>query len=258
MAEYEQAMEKATIISIPSPCTEPWEQMTTVIGGRHCAACQKTVQDFSTFSDRELANWLATYTGEATCGRLHVDQLERSIRPVQVRSEQPGHGSWVRWAVALVLGWQTAKGQTVPPQTPRSPTSLSPLQARTKLVTDYHEPALFYVTGRILNEDSLPLKSVTVRSELSGSSVMADQDGYFQLPIYKSDQVKDSLWLTVERSDRRHTHYVKVSTQPKQAPLLIIMYPPTPSRVIVSGGLAIVRQEPTKRRSFWQFLSGKK
>ncbi|HEX9956984.1 MAG TPA: hypothetical protein VGA96_07005, partial [Fibrella sp.] len=148
-------MSTSSVVTIPTPCTEPWEQMTATTGGRHCASCQKTVQDFSAFSDRELANWLATYNGGAACGRFRADQLERPIHQVQVRSEHSWNGSWVRWAVALVLGWQTTKGQTVPTQPTRSPAIFSPIQPKMNLVSSHRplispEPVL-YVTGQVVD-----------------------------------------------------------------------------------------------------------
>lgn len=247
-------MPQSAVISIPSPCTEPWEQMTTVSGGRHCASCQKTVQDFSTFSDRELANWLSTYNGEAVCGRLRTNQLERSIRQGQVRSEQGKNGGWVRWAMALVLGWQTAKGQTVPDRPTSSPTSLSPVIARNAFILT--EPILFYVTGQVVNEDNVPYKSTIVRNERNGTFILTDDGGNFRLPIHKSDQVQDSLQLGIIGDGSRRC--VTVSTKQENAPLLLTMYATEPSRSIVGGGLVIVQQKQAKRRSFWQFLVGKR
>ncbi|NID11410.1 hypothetical protein [Fibrivirga algicola] len=247
-------MNQPAVVTIPTPCSEPWERMTTVSGGRHCAACQKTVHDFSTFSDRELANWLATYNGGAVCGRLRTDQLERSIQPVQIRS-QPNHGSWVRWAVALVLGWQTTKGQTVPTQTASSPTSLSPLVTRN--VFTLTEPVLFYVRGRVVDEAGIPYKSATVLNERNGKFTLTDEGGNFQLSIHRADQVSDSLRVSIMGGDGGRIRTTILTTK-EQPPLLLTMYPAEPSRVIVGGGLLITRQEPPKRRSFWQFLTGRR
>ena len=233
--------------------------MTATTGGRHCASCQKTVQDFSAFSDRELANWLATYNGGAACGRFRADQLERPIHQVQVRSEHSWNGSWVRWAVALVLGWQTTKGQTVPTQPTRSPATFSPIQPKVNLVSSYRslispEPVL-YVTGQVVDEDGNPYTQVVVQNKSAGVAAGVDSDGKFRLPIYASDQKNDSIQVGILYGNRQH---INVSTKQEQAPLLITVYAPQQRRDIIGGGLVVTRLEPAKRRSFWQFLSGKR
>ncbi len=233
--------------------------MEIVGGGRHCAACQKTVQDFSAFSDRDLANWLSSYDGGAICGRLRADQLERPIQPVQVRSEQSRNGNWVRWAVALVLGWQTAKGQTSAARSNNSPATLSPIQPKAGLVSGLRplispEPVL-YVTGQVVDGDGKPYSRAIVQNESAGVSVVADGDGKFRLPIYASDQKKDSIRVSMRYDDRQ---YVNVSTKQEQPPLRLTVNAPAPRHDVVGGGLLVIRQDQPKRRSFWQFLTGKR
>ncbi|MEZ0540681.1 hypothetical protein [Fibrella arboris] len=247
-------MPRSAVVSIPLPCTESWEQMTSVTGGRHCAACQKTVQDFSAFSDRELANWLATYTGEAACGRFRTDQLERSIQPVQVRSEQAGYMAWVRWAMALVLGWQTARAQPAPSKPTSLPTAASPIQPRNTVTLS--DPVLFCITGRIVNEDSIPYNQAIVGPEGGGRFVTTNEQGEFNLPIYASDHVQDTIRLRLIGDGSRMT--IKVAAKQPKEPLSITMYATFEQRTIVGGGFTVVQQETPKRRSFWQFLTGKR
>lgn len=51
--------------------------MQPVPGGRHCFACQRTVTDFSGFSDEELQQYFLSYKGGDLCGRFRTAQLER-------------------------------------------------------------------------------------------------------------------------------------------------------------------------------------
>ncbi|MBO0950239.1 carboxypeptidase-like regulatory domain-containing protein [Fibrella forsythiae] len=249
-------MPQSALISIPSPCPESWEQMAAVSGGRHCELCQKTVHDLSTFSDRELANWLATYTGEAVCGRLRTDQLERRIQQVQVRSEQARNGGWVRWAVALVLGWQTARGQAAPSIPVPQPATIQPRRALVNSQRPLIRPEpVFYIKGQVVDEDGEPYNQIVVQHESAGVSVPVDSDGRFRLPVYADDQKEDSIRVGIIYSNRQ---YINVSTRQEQAPLLITVYAPVPSRTIVGGGLVVTRQEQPKRRSLWQFLTGKR
>ncbi|HXP51786.1 MAG TPA: hypothetical protein VN922_17650 [Bacteroidia bacterium] len=65
-------------LSIPEPCTENWENMTPNERGRHCASCNKTVIDFSLFTDKQLIEFFATVT-DNVCGRIPSFQLQRQL-----------------------------------------------------------------------------------------------------------------------------------------------------------------------------------
>ncbi|RYD51490.1 MAG: carboxypeptidase regulatory-like domain-containing protein [Sphingobacteriales bacterium] len=66
-------------LSIPEPCTENWEQMTLCEKGRFCNSCQKTIVDFTGFSDAELMAFFSGNKTEAVCGRFYVHQIENKV-----------------------------------------------------------------------------------------------------------------------------------------------------------------------------------
>ncbi len=66
-------MKPAITIQIPKPCRQPWDEMTSKAGGRHCTACAKTVTDFTRMSDAQILEMLHSSTGG--CGRFKADQL---------------------------------------------------------------------------------------------------------------------------------------------------------------------------------------
>jgi hypothetical protein len=77
--------EQSLHLAIPTPCNENWDKMTPTEKGRHCAMCNKTVVDFSLYTDRELVEFFKKATGNV-CGRAHSYQLNRDIivsEPVQ-------------------------------------------------------------------------------------------------------------------------------------------------------------------------------
>ncbi len=76
-------MSKKIQLSIPKPCHEDWDKMSPEDKGRFCASCSKTVMDFSSMSDRELAEFfkrpaLRRAQG-SVCGRFTNEQLNRDI-----------------------------------------------------------------------------------------------------------------------------------------------------------------------------------
>jgi hypothetical protein len=69
---------KSLQISIPEPCTQNWNDMQQNEQGRFCTHCQKTVIDFSRYSDAALYAFVSKNNGQV-CGRFRVHQLNRRI-----------------------------------------------------------------------------------------------------------------------------------------------------------------------------------
>lgn len=71
-------MSKPIQLEIPSPCSQPWQDMTPIGQGRLCAHCQKTVIDFTTTPDADLHKFF-TSNKATVCGRFYATQLHRII-----------------------------------------------------------------------------------------------------------------------------------------------------------------------------------
>ena len=59
--------------------------MTKDGAGRHCAACDQVIYDFSQMSDRELVQFFTAH--KVHCGRFHAAQLNRDITPPLTRRQ---------------------------------------------------------------------------------------------------------------------------------------------------------------------------
>lgn len=97
-------------LSIPSPCHENWDEMTQEEKGKFCGACQKTVVDFTSMSDRQLVDFFKKPKADV-CGRFNNDQLEREILMPRKRI------SWIRYFFqftwpALMLGLKSCNNAT--------------------------------------------------------------------------------------------------------------------------------------------------
>lgn len=91
-------------LSIPTPCHENWDEMTPTEKGRFCAACQKQVIDFTTFSDTEIVTFLQK--NPLACGRFHKKQLNKNY-PVSLPFKAYSPVSiWTKklLAAAMLLG----------------------------------------------------------------------------------------------------------------------------------------------------------
>jgi len=72
-------MSKKIQLSIPKPCHEDWNAMTPVEKGKFCGSCQKQVIDFSTMSDRQVAEFFKKPSTGSVCKRVMTGQLDRDI-----------------------------------------------------------------------------------------------------------------------------------------------------------------------------------
>ncbi len=70
-------MKKIKKIELSFACDEDWNKMTPVERGRHCSSCQKSVIDFSAFTDRQIIAFYEESNNASTCGRFRVGQLEK-------------------------------------------------------------------------------------------------------------------------------------------------------------------------------------
>jgi hypothetical protein len=171
-------------LSIPEPCSQNWNYMTSAEVGRHCDNCEKTVIDFSTFTDRELVEFFKKATGKI-CGRLNQYQVDRPM-PV---TEQSRHSHFHRaiFGTALVAGIAaSADGQIhtqsvtpvqVPiPSTPTGQVKMGEIKIPAKEQHTIHGVVRDSKTKQ-------PLVSAEVFVEKIDSVVYTDSNGVFTLSI---------------------------------------------------------------------------
>lgn len=94
---------RSVTIKIDEPCSEDWNAMHPVPGGRHCEVCAKRVTDFSGMGSAELARF-AKANGNL-CGRISNEFLNTPL-PI----EQPKKGG----VLGLLLRAAVLVGITVP------------------------------------------------------------------------------------------------------------------------------------------------
>jgi len=178
-------------LKVNNPCTENWDEMTPADKGRHCAACQKTVIDFTTLTDKEIISFFADYTNDRVCGHFLVSQVDRELtilKPNQSFSIKPAQ----RIAASLLLLQTIATTAWSQDEKPRTEQQDNTFQASGKnqllkgIVMDYVTKA--------------PLSGMTVR--ITGTELVAatDKHGKYKFTLPDSLQSK-ALKLTAFYSD---------------------------------------------------------
>src|SRR5919199_3371395 len=176
-------------IQIPQPCHQRWDEMQPTERGWFCASCQKTVVDYTNFSDQELVKLLSKPL-DTTCGRFRNEQLNRMLTaPNAVTSRV-----WRHWANLLTLslfGWQTARAQFNQPAQPAFIQQI-PVTPAIRVTTQLSHTATdknWVIYGRVVTKDSsgnlLPLPDATIFVLQSGNNLVirTDQAGAYSLSV---------------------------------------------------------------------------
>ncbi len=183
-------------LSIPKPCTENWENMSTNERGRHCTNCNKTVIDFSLYSDKQLIEFFSKATGKI-CGRINNYQLQKQLVYVEPKNSFLYK---VLFGTAISLGLVGSANANYNPNT-------KPLieQHYPELKENKQEPqitggdTLHSIHGTVIdssNHEPVPFASVLLL--LNGTQVatqMTDIDGKY---MFDSINQYDTKQLSIE------------------------------------------------------------
>jgi hypothetical protein len=256
--------QRSTSIRIPQPCTESWDAMTPAGLGRHCAACQKTVVDFSLKSDAEILAYLAKATGE-TCGRLRSNQLNRTLLPAL--GARPA-ARWRQWLALALAAWglraSPAAATGAPAASP--PTTAHPRKkASLKHQLPATAPRLLRGTVRAADTHE-PLAGVAVFLKGENRSATTDTAGNFSLRL-PAQRPRAGRALVLHYTGYQSetvpvaatAMQIELQADPAAAGATIMGYG-TQQRTEVTGGMiAVIVEPPALRpqhpRSFWRWLT---
>ncbi|HWY97831.1 MAG TPA: carboxypeptidase-like regulatory domain-containing protein [Bacteroidia bacterium] len=161
-------------LTIPTPCHENWENMTPNEQGKHCKSCNKTVIDFSLFTDKQLLEFFSKVTGNI-CGRLTNFQTNRQL--VYVEPARNHFLYKLLFGTALVAGIASANANYNPNTKP--------------LIENYdlHKPGeapqgdtTHFITGTVIDSTtSKPIANVLVAIKGTTEPVQTDGNGHFKV-----------------------------------------------------------------------------
>jgi hypothetical protein len=175
-------MPRPTQISIDNPCQENWERMTLVGQSRHCAACQKTVVDFTEMDDQQILHWLTRRETlpnshhQRICGRFHADQLNRPLIATTHRKAAVAR-MW-QYLLAAILFSSEASAQTGRIE---APVTQQPITRQPEISIAQPTASPDMLCGQIKASDgtTLPGASITITTTLG---FVSDQTGRFAIP----------------------------------------------------------------------------
>ncbi len=205
-------MSKKIQLTVPTPCHENWDAMTPVEKGKFCGSCQKQVMDFTTMSDREIAQFFKKPSTGSVCGRFMNDQLDREIEIPKKRIP------WLKYFFQIALpalfvskvSAQKVMGKSAAPDGRDTskvritsemrtlgmvlPTCIKPVTGDTIItavkgeVTSKPVENNSQVVGVVMDETGMMLPGASVRIKGTRTGVAADMNGRFRL-MAKTDDV---------------------------------------------------------------------
>ena len=240
-------------ITIPQPCHESWAQMTPATQGRHCAACDKVVVDFTRMTDAEVVVWLQHPRAGRTCGRFATQQLNRPLLVLPTPAPR-----WQKWvaATAAVVGLQAgvahiAQAQRITPTGQHTITmGAVAVPRRVEPIGSNLPPTV--VRGCVLDSASRePLPGVTVLIVGTQIGISTNTNGEFELefPI----EFSQSTAVEVQFSTIGYTNQIHVFNpkEPKKLRVALAADGEMLSGVVVVGGYSTTRPWYTPR-GLWQ------
>ncbi len=244
--------QRATIIRIPEPCAESWAAMTPASGGRHCAACQKTVVDFTLKTDAEILAYFKQAGAAAPCGRFRTSQLARPLLPAA--PPRPAQ-HWRGWVAAALALW-VLRAEAAAPPAPR-PASAQHPQRKPATARPTRQVARRLVSGVVRDEYSQqPVAQAQVRLQGGHRTATTDANGYFRLWLPAQRGPHRPQRLVVQQADY-NGRTVRVPLAARPARTLRISLTPNPSApdlndyissgVSVSELMEVYPQAPTAK-----------
>lgn len=168
-------------ISIPKPCHENWHEMTVAEKGRFCNSCQKTVYDFTLFSDRQLIDKINSES--YICGRFLASQLNKDLRVPKEKSS-----IWIA-GVSGILSFLSLGNQEIYAQENVKTEQTEEKNNVEKTINNSSVPEI-EITGFVFDEGKLPLPGVSVTIKGKSINTQTDFNGEFSIAAKAGDQLE--------------------------------------------------------------------
>lgn len=256
-------MKQKIIIQIPEPCQMRLEDMTEVKDGFHCAACQKTVIDFTLLSDSQIVDFFKQAAGKGVCGFFQEHQLNRAL---VVPEKSWLNDKVIKRAAAAILIFQSFAQQSFA-QVRKQPHKTVQAPGKKQALPYYS------VKGRVMDYALMkPVAGIPVRIDSLALEAVSDKNGYFYFKIPRELDLQTVITIQHNTAKQETTTFeipaqsASLETLLEQA-LVLYSYPVQllPAEMIVAerlivppvgsrgGGAVLIRQEEIKpiRNSRW-------
>lgn len=172
-------------LSVPRPCHENWNNMTTAEKGRFCNACQKQVIDFTGMSDTQIAAFFKN-TNTSVCGRFMNDQLNRDLEIPKKRIPWLKYFFGIALPAFLFSAKAKAQGEA---KVMTGDTVIVPLKGKVNAAVKIEQKAApeKIIKGKVADMDGRPIAGATIVVKGTTLATASDLNGDFKL-VYKNEE----------------------------------------------------------------------
>lgn len=256
-------------IELPNACHQAFDAMPRTESGRYCALCERTIIDFTLFSDDEFIEYLTSHQFKISCGIFRRDQLNRDYAFQKTRPffRFPTINKWMAAFLLLPLhlpqGFaQTQKHSTH--QTINKTKNDTPIHLQGKLVANDSTSGIAHIEIKLLDSNLFVLQTT-----------QTDSSGKFVFDI-SADRINDTVQLQAQAIPNFHVEPVSISLSYFVAynpPVILTMMPsislpavnvittlPPNLETHVTGGVPLItyNQEIIIPKSNYSFVYKKK
>lgn len=234
-------------IQISNPCHEKWGEMIDNNTGKFCNSCQKSVVDFTNFSDRELRSWFAGNQGKS-CGRFKPEQLDRLIRVKENYTLSRFKPNLIAASLLAFLSFPKLTNAHISSSYPTFQTD-NKKSLKDDVLKENAEDDFVTIRGKVIDKgDKLPLIAVSIRVKNSKIGTTTDRNGEFELRLDRK-QFKDKVILDI-RYIGFESKELKVNLNTND-----VIFVKMKMDQSILGGFAIINQ-PTFLERIAQLLNG--
>lgn len=160
-------------ITIPKPCHENWDKMTSTEKGKFCNSCSKEVIDFTKISVTDISK--KVLNEKNLCGRFKATQINKKIE-----TTKKNHLSKVAAGLALIS--TITASEAVFSQTQKDSTEVITLKMGKMLIDKDSIQKEIVINGKVKDKNEfLPGASILLKGTHIGTQ--SDFDGKFSIKI---------------------------------------------------------------------------
>jgi hypothetical protein len=168
-------------IKLGFTCSQQWEDMEPVSGGRYCQDCQKEVIDFTQLSNQEIIGYFEQKRNIKTCGYFNEEQLNQLNRGLK----QPPRTTLQQSLSTLALGTLLTASSCQTSKTINH-SNCKGHKSHYEIVNksiDKKDTTNTEIVGTVVSEDNEPLPDVVIQIGETTIGAVSDLDGEFRLVV---------------------------------------------------------------------------